>query len=60
MVVCRKHNGDPRNRNTVDMQKLNDGSVRQCCPTSPPLEQVMAVPQNTKKSILNLWNGYHN
>ena len=57
MVVCRKHNGDPRR--TVDMQKLNDVSVRQCHPTSPPLEQAMTVPHNTKKSTLDAWNGYH-
>ena len=57
MVICRKHNGDPRR--TVDMQKLNDVSVRQCHPTSPPLEQAMTVPHNTKKSTLDAWNGYH-
>ena len=57
MVICRKHNGDPRR--TVDMQKLNDVSVRQCHPTSPPLEQAMLVPHNTKKSTLDAWNGYH-
>ena len=57
MVVCRKHNGDPRR--TVDMQKLNDVSVRQCHPTQPPLEQAMTVPHNTKKSTLDAWNGYH-
>ena len=57
MVVCRKHNGDPRR--TVDMQKLNDASVRQCHPTQPPLEQAMTVPHNTKKSVLDAWNGFH-
>ena len=57
MVVCRKHNGDPRR--TVDMQKLNEANVRQCHPTQPPLEQAMTVPHNTKKSVLDAWNGYH-
>ena len=57
MVVCRKHNGDPRR--TVDMQKLNEVSVRQCHPTQPPLQQAMDVPHNTKKSVLDAWNGYH-
>ena len=45
MVICRKHNGDPRR--TVDMQKLNDVSVRQCHPTQSPLQQAMTVPHNT-------------
>ena len=57
MVICRKHNGDPRR--TVDMQKLNDVSVRQCHPTQSPLQQAMTVPHNTKKSVLDAWNGYH-
>ena len=41
------------------MQKLNDVSVRQCHPTQSPLQQAMAVPHNTKKSVLDAWNGYH-
>jgi hypothetical protein len=57
MVICRKHNGDPRR--TVDMQKLNDVSVRQCRPTNSPLKQATNVPHNTKKSVLDAWNGYH-
>ena len=57
MVVCRKLNGDPRH--TVDMQKLNEVSVRQCHPTQPPLQQAMDVPHNTKKLVLDAWNGYH-
>ena len=58
MVICRKHNGDPRR--TVDMQKLNNVSVRQCHPTQSPLQQAMTVPHNTNKSVLDAWNGYHN
>ena len=57
MVVCRKHNGDPRR--TVDLQSLNEASVRQCHPTAPPLQQAMDVPHNTKKTTLDAWNGYH-
>ena len=57
MMWCRKHNGAPRR--TVDMQKLNDVSVRQCHPTDSPLKQAMNVPHNTKKSVLDAWNGYH-
>ena len=51
MVISRKHNGDPRR--TVDMQKLNDVSVRQCHPTQSPLQQAMTVPHNTKKLVLD-------
>ena len=57
MVVYRKHNGDPRC--TVDLQALNEASVGQCHPTAPPLQQAKDVPNNTKKSMLDAWNGYH-
>ena len=57
MVVCRKHNGDPRR--TVDMHKLNNVSLRQCHPTEPPLQQAMTVPHHMKKTTLDAWNGYH-
>ena len=57
LVVCRKHNGEPRR--TVDLQKLNDASIRQCHPTEPPLQQAMTVPHNMKKTTLDAWNGYH-
>ena len=59
MVICRKHNGDPRR--TIDLQPLNDASVRQCHPTAPPLQQASTVPHNQKKSVsgffkrLNVW-----
>ena len=39
MVVCRKHNGDPRR--TVDLGKLNNVSIRQCHPTEPALQQAI-------------------
>ena len=57
MVVCRKHNGDPRR--TVDLQDLNTASVRQYHPTALRLQQAMEIPHNTKKSMLDAWNGYH-
>ena len=57
MVICRKHNGDPRR--TVDMQKLNNVSVRQCHPTQPTLQQAIRVTHNTKKSVLDAWNRFH-
>ena len=57
MVVCRKHNGDPRR--TVDLKKLNDASVRQTHPTQPPLKQEMTVPPGQRKTTLDAWNWYH-
>ena len=57
MVICRKHNGDPRR--TIDLQPLNDASIRQCHPTAPPLQQASTVPHNQKKSVMDAWNGYH-
>ena len=57
MVVCRKHNGEPRR--TVDLKKLNDVSVRQTHPTQPPLQQAITVPHGQKKTVLDAWNGYH-
>ena len=57
MVICRKHNGDKGL--PVHMEKINDVSVRQCHPTQSPLQQAMTVPHKTKKSVLDLWNGYH-
>ena len=53
-----KHpNGDPRR--TIDFQPFNVARVRQCHPSVPPLQQAMTVPHNTKKSVLDAWNGYH-
>ena len=57
MVVCRKHNGDPRR--TVNLKKLNDASVRQTHQTQPPLKQAMDVPAGQRKTTLDAWNGYH-
>ena len=57
MVICRKHNGDPRR--TIDLQPLNAASIRQCHPTQPPLEQAHTVPHNQKKTVVDCWNGYH-
>ena len=57
MVIGRKHNGDPRR--TVDLQPLNDASVRQCHPTAPPLQQASTVPKFQKKSTCDAWNGFH-
>ena len=47
MVVCRKHNVDPRRK--MDLQDLNAASVRQCHPTAPPFQQAIDVLYNTKQ-----------
>ena len=57
MVIGRKHNGEPRR--TIDLQPLNDASIRQCHPTAPPLQQASTVPKYQKKSTCDAWNGFH-
>ena len=57
MVTVPKEDGSPRR--TVDLQALNDASVRQTHHTPAPFHQAMSVPHNTKKSVLDAWNGYH-
>ena len=57
MVITRKHNGEPRR--TVDLQALNDASVRQTHPTMPPFQQAMTVPEFHWKSTTDAFNGYH-
>ena len=57
MVVTRKHNGEPRR--TIDLQALNDASLRQTHPTMPPFQQVMSIPGGHWKSTTDAFNGYH-
>ena len=57
MVVVPKHDGSPRR--TVDMQALNDASVHQTHHTESPFHLASRVPHNTKKTVLDAWNGYH-
>ena len=57
MVVVRKQNGSPR-RN-VDMQDLNDATLRQTHPVMSPYQKVMAVPKATYKTVTDAWEGYH-
>ena len=42
MVVTRKHNGEPRR--TIDLQTLNEASLRQTHPTMPPFQKAMSIP----------------
>ena len=57
MVVAPKHDGSPRR--TVDLQKVNSVAQRETHHTPSPWNQVCTVPRNTKKTILDAWNGYH-
>ena len=53
----------PRNlkkpRRLVYLQKLNQACLRQTHPTKAPFLQCMVVPPNSKKTVLDAWNGYH-
>lgn len=57
MVTVSKDNGSPRR--TVDLQAVNNASVRQTHHTPSPFHQSMSVPHNTKKCVLDAWNGFH-
>ena len=57
LVIATKADGSPRR--TVDFQKMNEASVRQTHPTKSPYHLVMSIPQNTKKTVYDAWNGYH-
>ena len=57
MVVCPKKNGKPRR--TVDFQALNAHAVRETHHTPSPFLQARSVPNNTIKTVLDAWNGYH-
>ena len=57
MVVCAKKNGKPRR--TVDFQPLNKFATRETHHTPSPFFQARSVPQNTKKTVFDAWNGYH-
>ena len=57
MVVAPKKDGSPRR--TVDLQKLNDATMRETHHTPSPFNQVSMVPAHTRKTVLDAWNGYH-
>ena len=57
MVVCAKKNGKPRR--TVDLQALNAYATRETHHTQRPFHQARSVPQGTKKTVCDAWNGYH-
>ena len=57
MVVTPKKNGDPRR--TVDLQKLNNATLREVHHTPSPFNVVSTIPTNTRKTVLDAWNAYH-
>ena len=57
MVVTAKSDGSPRR--TVDLQPQNRHSVRQTQHVQSPFHLAVSVPQNTKKTVTDAWNGYH-
>ena len=57
MVVTSKTDGSPRR--TVDLQPQNKHSVRQTHHVQSPFHLAVSVPQNTKKTVTDAWNGYH-
>ena len=57
MVVVPKKDNTPRR--TVNFQPLNQYSSRQTHHTMSPFHQATSVPKNTKKTVVDAWNGYH-
>ena len=57
MVVTGKNDGSPRR--TVDLQKVNEATMRETHHTPTPYNLVADVPPNTVKTVLDAWNGYH-
>ena len=57
MVVAPKKDGSPRR--TVDLQKLNAATRRETHHTPSPFNQASVIPANTRKTVLDAWNGYH-
>ena len=57
MVVTPKKNGEPRR--TVDLQKVNQATLREVHHTPSPFNLVSTIPSQTKKTVLDAWNGYH-
>ena len=57
MVVTAKADGSPRR--TVDLQPQNRHSVRQTHHVQSPFHLADRIPQHTKKTVTDAWNGYH-
>ena len=57
MVVAPKHNGKPRR--TIDLQGLNDASMRQTHHTEPPFRQASTVPRGSFMTVTDAYEGFH-
>ena len=57
MIIATKKDGSPRR--TVDLQKVNQATLRETHHTPAPFNQVSIIPPYTKKTALDAWNGYH-
>ena len=57
MVVTCKADGTPSR--TIDLQPQNTHSVRQTHHVPSPFHLADRVPQHTKKTVTDAWNGYH-
>lgn len=57
MVVVPKKNGTPRR--TVDLQRLNQATLRETHHTPTPFNLVSTVPPGSVKTVCDAWNGYH-
>ena len=57
MVVAPKKDGTPKR--TMDLQKVNNATLRETHHTSSPTELVTSIPPNMKKTPLDCWNSYH-
>ena len=57
MVTVAKSNGNPRR--TIDFQKLNKAALRQTHSSETPFHMASQIPQDTFKTVLDAWNGFH-
>ena len=57
MVVASKKDGTARR--TVDLQQLNKATTRETHHTPSPFNLVSTIPTQTRKTVLDAWNGYH-
>ena len=57
MITVPKKDGSPRR--TVDLQSLNSSTRRETHHTPTPFHVVSVVPNHTKKTVIDAWNGYH-
>jgi len=58
MVICAKKNG--KLQHTVDFQALNLHATSEMHHTQSPFHRACSIPSNTKKTVFDCWNGYHN